>query len=106
MRQRIKPGDVWIVDLGMAGKIRPVLALTGEPEDHELALVSVVAHTTSLRDGNPWQVSLPKPFLRSGVFHLQQINSVPTARFERLLGRLTDSEFASIKERLGDRLGI
>ncbi|MFN0078929.1 MAG: type II toxin-antitoxin system PemK/MazF family toxin [Prosthecobacter sp.] len=106
MRQRINPGEVWIVDLGIAGKIRPALALTGEPADNELTLVSIVAHTTSLRDDNPWQVVVPKPFLRSGAFHLQQINSVPSARFERYLGRLTDSEFASIKARLGDRLGI
>ena len=46
-------GQVWLVDLGMVAKVRPCLLLTNFPEDDELALVSVIAHTTSLR-GNQW----------------------------------------------------
>ncbi len=29
----MKAGEVWLVDLGMAGKIRPCLLLTGPPAD-------------------------------------------------------------------------
>ncbi len=49
----MKAGEVWLVDLGMAGKIRPCLLLTGSPADDELALVSIIPHTTALR-GNRW----------------------------------------------------
>ena len=45
--------EVWTVDLGIAGKVRPCLLLTDYPEDSELALTTVIPHTTSLR-GNPW----------------------------------------------------
>jgi mRNA interferase MazF len=44
-----KRGDVWIVDLGLAAKVRPCLLLTDFPTDDELALVTVVPHTTAIR---------------------------------------------------------
>jgi mRNA interferase MazF len=41
-------GEVWMTDLGIAAKVRPCLLLTDEPTDDELALFTVVHHTTSL----------------------------------------------------------
>ncbi len=64
-------GDVWMVDFGMAAKVRPALLLTGHPADDELDVVTVLLHTTSLR-GNHWELNIPKPFLKPGAFHLQQ----------------------------------
>ena len=75
-------GEVWLVDLGLAGKVRPCLLLTEFPRDDELALVTIGAHTTAMR-GNRWELSIPKPFLREGAFHLQQIHSVPVPKLER-----------------------
>jgi mRNA interferase MazF len=72
----MKAGEIWQVDLGMAGKVRPCLVLTGFPNEDELALVTIVPHTTALR-GNRWEVRIPKPFLKDGAFHVQQIQSVP-----------------------------
>ena len=40
------PGEVWIVNLGLAAKIRPCLVLSDYPADDELALLIVVPHTT------------------------------------------------------------
>ena len=62
----ISKGEVWLVDFGMAAKVRPALLLTGEPADDELDLVTVLLHTTALR-GNRWELNLPKPFLRPGA---------------------------------------
>lgn len=104
MRPRIKAGEVWLVDLGMVAKIRPVLALTDEPADLELALVTIVAHTTQRHEGNPWELNIPKPFLKPGAFHLQQVNSVSLAKFERRMGALSDSELALVKAKLAERL--
>ena len=98
-------GGVWQVDLGLAGKVRPCVLLTGYPADNELALVTIVPHTTALR-GNRWEVTIPKSFLRTGAFHLQQLQSVPVARLLRHLGTLTSDEFDLVLERLGERLGI
>ena len=98
-------GEVWLVDFGPAAKVRPALLLTGNPADDELDLVTVLLHTTSLR-GNHWELSIPKPFLKPGAFHLQQIQSVPTVRLERKLGVLTEAEMNQVLDALAERLNI
>lgn len=98
----MKAGEVWLVDLGMAGKIRPCLLLTGPPADNELALVSIIPHTTALR-GNRWEMSISKPFLKQGAFHLQQVQSIPTVRLMRRIGCLSSEELEQILGRLWER---
>lgn len=98
-------GEVWQVDLGLAGKVRPCLLLTGYPNDDELALVTIIPHTTALR-GNRWEVSIAKPFLKSGAFHLQQIQSVPTVRLMRKLGTLSGEDMKLIHDRLCEHFGM
>jgi hypothetical protein len=49
-------GEVWLVDLGLAAKVRPCLILSDYPADDELALVVVVPHTTAVR-GNRWELT-------------------------------------------------
>lgn len=44
----VSPGEVWMADLGLAAKVRPVLLLTGNPALDDLDLVTAVLHTTSL----------------------------------------------------------
>ena len=73
-----KRGEVWLVDLGLAAKVRPCLLLTDFPADDELALMTVVPHTTAVR-GNPWEHTCKKSFLKEGAFHLQQVQSVSIA---------------------------
>ena len=65
------PSEVWLVDLGMTAKVRPCLVLSDYPSDDELALMVIIPHTTAVR-GNRWEHNCPKPFLRAGIFHLQQ----------------------------------
>ncbi|OHE76360.1 MAG: hypothetical protein A2107_02615 [Verrucomicrobia bacterium GWF2_62_7] len=96
-------GEVWSVDFGLAAKVRPALILTGEPADNELDLVTVILHTTAVR-GNSWELNVPKPFLKHGAFHLQQVQSVSAAKLERRLGSLTDAEMQHVLDRLAERL--
>ena len=98
-------GEIWQTDIGIAGKVRPCLLLTDYPEDDELALVTVVPHTTSLR-GNRWELPLPKPVLKDGAFHFQQIQSVSVARLMRRLGKLTEPEMSLVAKMLADRLSF
>lgn len=98
-------GEVWMVDLGLAAKVRPCLLLTGWPADNELALVTVLAHTTTLRDG-PWEHPVRKAFLKEGACHLQQVHSVPAIRLERKLGELNAIELAALEARLRQRLKL
>jgi mRNA interferase MazF len=101
----ISSGEVWLVDFGMAAKVRPALLLTSNPADDELDIITVLLHTTSLR-GNRWELSVPKPFLKPGAFHLQQIQSVSTVRLERKLGVLNEAEMNQVLDALAKRLAI
>ena len=97
--KRTLPGEIWRVDFGMAAKVRPALVLSDYPRDEELALLVVIPHTTAMR-GNRWELALPKPFLKPGVFHLQQIQPISLAHFDARLGVLTPEEFKRVKETL------
>jgi mRNA interferase MazF len=88
-------GEVWLVDLGLAAKVGSCLILSDYPADDELALVVVVPHTTAVR-GNRWELAIPKPFLTTGVFHLQQVQPVSLPRLERKLGALSADEFKQV----------
>jgi len=101
----IHPHEIWTVDFGLVAKVRPALLLTGAPDDDELDLVTVLLHTTALR-GNRWELDIPKPFLKPGAFHLQQIQTVSTIKLERRLGILTDAEMNRVRQALATRLGI
>ena len=94
-----------MVDLGLAAKARPCLLLSDWPADEDLALITVVGHTTTLR-GNQWEHPCPKPFLREGAFHLQQINSVPVSKLMRKLGDLSAGELVVIDQKLRLRLKL
>src|SRR2546422_2585572 len=101
----VRRGEVWVVDFGIAAKVRPALVLTGPPADDELDLVTVLLHTTSLR-GNRWELSIPKPFLKPGAFHLQQVQTISTVKLERRLGALTAEEMKRVRDALAKRSSI
>jgi mRNA interferase MazF len=99
------PREVWVVDLGMVAKVRPALILSDYPDDDALALIVVVPHTTAVRR-NRWEFSCPKPFLKEGVFHLQQIQPISLPRLVRRLGSLTEHEFEPLAARLRKFLNL
>ena len=101
-----RKGEIWLVDFGIAGKVRPAVLLTEYPNDDELALITVAPHTTALR-GTRWELQIPKPFLSSdGAFHFQQIQSISIAKLIRKLGAMTDVEWDSIEQILVDRFEL
>jgi mRNA interferase MazF len=96
----VNRGEIWMIDFGMAAKVRPASLLTGTPGDEELDLVTVLLHTTALR-GNRWELAIAKPFLKAGAFHLQQIQTV-----SRKLGVLTADELKIVSSTVAVRLAI
>jgi hypothetical protein len=46
---RVKRGEIWMADLGLAAKVRPVLVLSVAYELQERAIVSYVIRTTNTR---------------------------------------------------------
>ena len=98
---RTKPGEVWLADLGLAAKTRPVLIVSREDEDPPRALVIHVPMTTQNR-GSRYEVDLGKlPFLRESSFvNVQGIASIPTVRLERKLGQMPPELLEKIKTAL------
>jgi mRNA interferase MazF len=54
-----KPGEIYRVDLGMAGKVRLMIVLSREDEDAPRAL-SVCAPITTANRGSSYEVELPR----------------------------------------------
>lgn len=97
---RAERGDVWLIDFGMAAKVRPALLLTGEPSDDELDLFTVLLHTTSTR-GNRLGVSYCEDISED-----RRIPSSAGAKLIRRLGRLSPAEFGNVTAALMARLGF
>mgnify|MGYP006333275239 CR=1 FL=1 len=92
-----KRGEVWLIDLGYAAKVRPCLVFSIVAEDIDRALTTVLPHTTSIR-GTRFEVSLNVRFLKHGAFDAQNIVSVSHAKFVRKLGSLTDTQMKQVEE--------
>lgn len=69
-----KGGEVWLVDMGYAAKMRPALVLSIPILDDERVLTTVVPHTTSVR-GTRFETQTSVAWLKSGVFEAQGIGS-------------------------------
>jgi mRNA-degrading endonuclease toxin of MazEF toxin-antitoxin module len=69
-----------------------------------LAGQSATVHTTALR-GTRWELSIPKPFLKPGAFHLQQVQTISTVKLERKLGAPTAEEMKRVTGRVGRTVG-
>jgi mRNA interferase MazF len=98
-------GEVWLVDLGLAAKVRPCLVLSIPYEELDRSLVTAIAHTTSPRSSR-FEVSLKTRFLRPGVFDAQNIVTIPRAKLLRKLGSLTSSQMAAIETAVRLWLGL
>jgi mRNA-degrading endonuclease toxin of MazEF toxin-antitoxin module len=61
------PGEIWLIDLGMVQKTRPVLILSIAYKDEERALVSYVVRITSTR-GTEYEVPHQAPKFLPGAF--------------------------------------
>ncbi len=94
---RADRGSVWIVDLGMAAKVRPCLVLSVPTAPQDRVLVTVVAHTTSVQ-GSRFEVGIKPPFLKPGVFDAQQVLTVPQVKLVRKLGDLKADELTLVEE--------
>ena len=90
-------GEVWMADRGIAAKIRPCLILSIPLDPQDRVLVTLVPHTTSVH-GTRFEVTIPKPFLKPGVFDAQGLVTVAPARLQRRLGDLKPAEISMVEE--------
>ena len=90
-------GEVWLVDLGMAAKVRPAVILSVAPGPQDRVLITLVPHTTSVR-GSQFEAAVPKKFLHAGAFDTQGLVTVAPARLIRRLGELQPAELTSVED--------
>ena len=98
-------GEVWLVDLGYAAKVRPCLVLSIPAADEDRALATLVPHTTSAR-GSRFEVATRIPFLRVGAFDAQNLVTIPHAKLIRKLGTLSSNQLLSVEKTVRFWLGF
>jgi mRNA interferase MazF len=94
-----KLGDVFIVDLGFEGKVRPVVVISREDPDAPRALSVVVPLTSQFRDSR-YEVKMPRvPWLNLQSFaNVQAIGSVAHHELVNRRGRFEASVLKQIRE--------
>ena len=98
-------GEVWLVDLGLAAKVRPALVVSVPVDETDRALATLVPHTTAVR-GSRFEVVTKVLFLLPGAFDVQGLVTIPHARLVKPLGKLQPSQMVEIESRLLLWLGI
>jgi mRNA interferase MazF len=102
-----QPGEIWLADLGLAAKTRPIVIVSRQDPDPPRSLVLYVPLTTQRRD-SPYEVPLPRlPFLdRESVANVQGLGSLPTVRLERKIGKLPNNVMERLKNVLAFALDL
>jgi mRNA interferase MazF len=98
-------GEVWLVDLGFAAKTRPCVVISIMPTLQDRALVTVIPHTTSVRQ-TQYEVALPLRFLKHGAFDCQNPQTVVLAKCYRKLGTLNPPQFTAVESGIRAWLGL
>jgi mRNA interferase MazF len=100
-------GDVVLVDLGMAAKVRPAVVISVSQPDRQRNMVVVVPLTTEIRGGE-CEVAFPKPpWLRQeSVVNVLGIAGVDQARIQRRLSAFPKDKLSEIEATLRRMLGL
>lgn len=94
-----------MVGLGLAAKVRPCLVFSVPLEESDRSLVTLIPHTTSLRQSR-FEVAASPRFLRPGAFDAQGIVTVPTVRLMNRLGTLSAEQIRAVEKGVCLWLGI
>ena len=95
------PGDVYLVDLGMVAKERPMVVVSRHDPDAPRAL-SLCAPFTTTNRASQYEVPIGKcGFLREQSWvNVQGTLAVGTEKLLRRLGRLTAAQYSDVKAAL------
>lgn len=96
-----RPREVYKVDLGMAGKVRPMVVVSREDPEAPRALAVCAPVTTAFR-GSAYEVAIGKPsFLReSSYVNVQGLQAVQHHELIGPIGRLQPAAMEKIRAAL------
>jgi mRNA interferase MazF len=100
-------GDVVLVDLGMAAKIRPAVVVSIEKADAERNMSVVAPMTTEIRGGD-CEVSFPKPawLKQASVVNVLGIAGVDNVKITRRIAPFPPEYLRKIEAVLKRMLGL
>ena len=98
-------GEVWLVDLGYAAKVRPCAVMSIPALDEDRALSTLVPHTTSTRSSR-FEISVRVQYLREGAFDAQNLVTIPHAKLIIRLGSLSSDQLEAVEDRVRFWLGL
>jgi mRNA interferase MazF len=97
----MRPGEIYVVDLGLAAKVRPCVVVSRDDPDAARNLVVLVPLTTVNR-GSSYEVGLGKlrQLHAESWANVQGLFSWERARVGRRLGTVTTAQLEGIREAL------
>jgi mRNA interferase MazF len=95
-RADVRRGDIWLVDLGLAQKMRPAVILSVAYHDHERALITYVPRTTTPRQTR-FEVEHRAAGFDPGVFDAQSIGTMPAAKLVRCIAAMDAQTLARVE---------
>lgn len=100
-------GEVWLADMGIAGRTRPVVVRLADGVPVERTLIIHVPVTRQAR-GGPLEIALGHLTLldREPVANTQAIGVPPRVRFGKWLGLRPAADLARVKDVLSVACGI
>jgi mRNA interferase MazF len=92
-----KPGEMYIVDLGISGKLRPMVVVSREDFDPPRALTICAPVTTAYR-ASKYEVDIGKPrFMRMHSYvNVQGLQAIQNHELGKRIGMLDDKAIAKI----------
>lgn len=102
---KAKRGEIWIADLGMVAKVRPVLVLSVAYQDDERAVVTCVLRTTSVR-GTRFEVRHEPHGMPVGAFDAQGVTTIPDVKLERRLGSIDPKTLSEVEQAVRSWLAL
>ena len=96
-----RPGEVYLVDLGMAAKPRPAVVVSRYDPDRPLALITFASITSRNRHSR-YEVSLGQPrFLHEESWvNVQSVTQIDPRQLGRKIGTLSGEQMRQIREAL------
>lgn len=107
MSTEARPGEVWLVDFGLAAKVRPVVVLSF-PEPTGARPLVVVAPLISQLRGLRGEVDIGKPrwLPEHSAVNVQGLASINHHALEKKLGRLSLGQFEEVKSAIRELLKL
>jgi mRNA interferase MazF len=95
---RPEPREIWLADLGLAAKVRPVVIVSRKDDDPPRDLAIYVPCTSQFRESR-YEIALsPSRTLDSATWvNVQGIGAIPSPRLIRRIGKVSEADWLNIR---------